>query len=94
MGLTSTMQHPQAAYRPQSATSGGTTIGMGAMGGLGMLLLSKRNATNPGSTGMGLVSMGDDSGEMAVAEGINGMDVTEHEGRDVAEDEDDKMMFD
>jgi hypothetical protein len=41
-----------------------------------------------------LVSMGDDSGEMAVAEGINGMDVTEHEGRDVAEDEDDKMMFD
>ena len=59
-----------------------------------MLLLSKRNATTPGSTGMGLVSMGDDSGEMAVAEGINGMDVTEHEGRDVAEDEDDKMMFD
>ena len=59
-----------------------------------MLLLSKRNATNPGSTGMGLVSMGDDSGEMAVAERINGMDVTEHEGRDVAEEEDDKMMFD
>ena len=86
------MQQPQAAYRPPSAT--GTTIGMGAMGGLGMLLLSKRNATNPGSTGMGLVSMGDDSGEMAVAEGINGMDVTEHEGRDVAEEEDDKMMFD
>lgn len=94
MGLSSTMQHPQAAYRPPTSTSGGTTIGMGGMGGLGMLLLSKRNATNPGSTGMGLVSMGDDSGEMAVAEGINGMDVTEHEAQDVADNEDDKMMFD
>lgn len=67
---------------------------MGGMGGIGMLLLSKRNATNPGSTGMGLVSMGDDSGEMAVAEGINGMDVTEHETQEVTEEEDDKMMFD
>ncbi|KAI5453808.1 hypothetical protein NCC49_005619 [Naganishia albida] len=94
MGLSANMQQPQAAYRPPSSSSGGTTIGMGGMGGIGMLLLSKRNATNPGSTGMGLVSMGDDSGEMAVAEGINGMDVTEHETQEVTEEEDDKMMFD
>jgi hypothetical protein len=94
MGLSANMPQPQAAYRPPSSSSGGTTIGMGNMGGIGMLLLSKRNAANPGSTGMGLVSMGDDSGEMAVAEGINGMDVTEHETQEVADEDDDKMMFD
>ncbi|KAJ9103749.1 hypothetical protein QFC21_002209 [Naganishia friedmannii] len=91
--------HPPAAYRPPSSSSaagaGGTTIGMNGMGGLGMLLLSKRHATNPGGTGMGLVSMGDDSGEMEVAEGIHGMDVTEHGAESqTRDDEDDKMMFD
>ncbi|KAJ9120026.1 hypothetical protein QFC22_002923 [Naganishia vaughanmartiniae] len=90
--------HPSAAYRPPSSSAagaGGTTIGMNGMGGLGMLLLSKRHATNPGGTGMGLVSMGDDSGEMEVAEGIHGMDVTEHGAQShTREDEDDKMMFD
>ncbi|KAJ9092075.1 hypothetical protein QFC19_008849 [Naganishia cerealis] len=101
MGIGANNVHSQAAYRPHSATAaGGTTIGMGGMGGLGMLLLSKRHATNPGGTGMGLVSMGDDSGEMEVAEGINGMDVTEHAGAErntsggTRDDEDDKMMFD
>jgi len=89
---------PPAAYRPPSSSAagaGGTTIGMNGMGGLGMLLLSKRHATNPGGTGMGLVSMGSDAGEMEVAEGINGMDVTEHDApSQTREDEDDKMMFD
>jgi hypothetical protein len=91
--------HPPAAYRPPSSSSsagaGGTTIVMNGMGGLGMLLLSKRHATNPGGTGMGLVSMGDDSGEMEVAEGIHGMDVTEHGAHSqTRDDDDDKMMFD
>lgn len=64
-------------YRP--------TIGMG-MGGLGMLLINKRNA-NGQAVGTGL--MGND-GELAVAEGIGGMDVT---SADNDEDED-KMVFD
>lgn len=61
-------------YRP--------TIGMG---GLGMLLMSKRNGQ-----GVGTGLMGND-GETAVAEGIGGMDVR---SRDQDDDKEDEMVFD
>ena len=61
-------------YRP--------TIGMG---GLGMLLMSKRNGQGVGT---GLMS---NDGETAVAEGIGGMDVR---SGNQDEDEQDEMVFD
>ena len=61
-------------YRP--------TIGMG---GLGMLLMSKRNGQ-----GVGTGLMGND-GETAVAEGIGGMDVR---SRDQDGEEEDEMVLD
>ncbi len=70
---------------------------MVGMGGLGMLLLSKRNA-NAMSTGMGLIKTGGEGdNESAVAERMGGMDFAGggKEARREEEDEDgDKMMFD